>query len=110
MHVHARRRKPCEPADFTPRLSETRSDDQELREAGTARRGLRDSDRHLGEGRTSEIDGERMREEPLRKQEYRWQEERQEAEVRRNRVIVHAVLALTEAAETGGEDEQSQGS
>jgi len=51
-----------------------------------------------------------MREEPLRKQEYRWQEERQETEVRRNRVIVHAVLALTEAAETGGEDEQSQGS
>lgn len=85
------------------------SDDQELYETDRARRGFRDRKRHCGEGHTSEIDGERMREVPWQKQEYRWQEERQEAEVHEHRVIVHTVLALTEAAQTGGEDEQSQG-
>ncbi len=41
-----------------PQLSETRSDDQELREADTAGRRLRNSKRNCGESRTREGHGE----------------------------------------------------
>jgi len=63
-HLRARRRKPCEPAKLTPGLSETRSDDQELREAASTRRRLGDRERNCGERGSPETRGEPVRKEP----------------------------------------------
>jgi hypothetical protein len=63
-YLRARRRKPCEPAELTPRLSETGSDDQELPEADAARRRLGDSERNSGERGPPETRGGPVKKEP----------------------------------------------
>jgi hypothetical protein len=88
-----------------PRLSETRSDDQELREAEAAGRRLRNSERNCGEGRTREGYSEPTRNESGQRQDDGWYQQQQEAQIHRGSVIVHPALVLIEAAEPGGEDE-----
>jgi hypothetical protein len=63
-HLRARRKKACGPAELTPRLSETGSDDQDLRDAASTRRGLGDRERNSGERGSPETRGEPVREEP----------------------------------------------
>jgi hypothetical protein len=93
-----------------PQLSETRSDGQELREAEAARRGLRNSERNCGESRTREGHSEPTRNESSQRQDDHRYQQQQEAQIHEDPVIVHPTLALIEAAEPGGKDEQRQGS
>ena len=88
-----------------PRLSETRSDDQELREADAARRRLGNSERNCGESRTRETYSDPTRNESSQRQDDSRYQHHQEAEIHEHRVIVHPALTLLEAAEPGGEDE-----
>jgi hypothetical protein len=60
----ARRQNPCVRAHLRQILSETRSDDQELREAASTRRGLGDRERNCGERGSPETRGEPVRKEP----------------------------------------------
>jgi hypothetical protein len=62
--VRTRKERICARAGLTPRLSETRSDDQELREADAARRGLGNRERNCGESGAPETRGESERKEP----------------------------------------------
>ena len=93
---------------FSPRLSETRSDDQELREADAARRGLRNNKRNCSESRAHEGHNEPTRSESGQRQDDSRYQQHQKAQIHGDPVIVHPTLVLIEAAEPGGEDEQHQ--
>jgi Fic family protein len=76
-----------------PGLSETRSDDQELREADAARRGLGNSERNCGESRTRETHSVSTREEPNQRQDDGRYQQQQDAQIHEGPVIVHPTLA-----------------
>jgi len=107
IHLRACRRKPCEPAELTPRLSETRSDDRELREAASTRRGVGDRERNCGERGSPEARGEPVRKEPGQRKDNRRNQENKGAEILGHRLIAHAILADT--AQTCAEHEQDEG-
>jgi hypothetical protein len=95
---------------FGPRLSETRSDDQELREAEAAGRRLRNSKWNCGESRTREGHGKPTRNESGQRQDDSRYQQQQEAQIHEDPVIVHPALVFIEAAEPRGKDDQRQGS
>lgn len=97
-------------SQLTPRLSETRSDDQELREADAARRWPGDGKCNEGEGWTSEIHGEPTRKESSQRQDQRRNQQHQEAEIHEHCVLIHPTLALIEAAKPGAENKPNKGS
>lgn len=75
---------------------------------GSARRRLRDSNRHSGERRLPKIDGELPKKKSHQEQDHRWNQEQQEAEAHRHRVAIHADLIVIETAKPGGQDDQRQ--
>jgi len=94
--------------ELTPQLSETRSGDQDLREADEARRRLQNRKRHYRQDRRPKAHNEPARKEPSQKQDHGWNHEHKEAEVHRHSVVVHGALVLIEAAQASGEDDQNQ--